>query len=152
MVLKTEVSENKLKLPTGAPSTSDSVVIEGLCGEPGPGPVQKLADGSPEDAGAAQVSCWRIRKGGREEVWRCRRVIEGNGCKIHPPLVGGRPGRAGQRRVAGAGPLVLPQLALQNLNFVDQLGELVVGGDGASSGDARFGDPAQEEQLPQGQV
>lgn len=48
--------------------------------------------------------------------------------------------------------MVLPQLALQNLDFVDQLGELVVGGDGAPAGDARLRDPAQEEQLPQRHV
>lgn len=126
----------------------DSVISESLCREPDPRPVQKFANGGPVDAAATQVSHRRERKGGGKVVWRCR----GAGLKIHPPLVWAGPTRAGERRVAWTGSLVLPELALQHLDFIDQLGELVVGGAGASFGNAGFRNPAQKVELPESHV
>lgn len=59
---------------------------------------------------------------------------------------------AGQRYGPWIASLVPPELVLQYLDFINQLGELVVGGDGATSGNAGFRDPAQEEELPNSNV
>lgn len=59
---------------------------------------------------------------------------------------------AGERRGARTGSLIPPEMALQYLNLIDQLGELVIGRDGASFGNAGFGDPAEKEELPEGDV
>lgn len=103
-------------------------------------------------AAAAQVPHRAEGEGGADEVRGRGGLAGGAGFEVHPPLVGGRDARAGQRRAARAGPLVLLEPALQDLDLIHQLGELVVGGGVASFGDAGLGHPAQEEQLPQGQV
>ena len=60
--------------------------------------------------------------------------------------------RAGEWRAARTGSLILPELTLQYLNFIDQLGELVVGSDGAPFGNAGFRDPAEKVELPESHV
>lgn len=97
------------------------------------------------DPTAAQVPHRREREGGGEEVWSHRRLVRGKRCKIHPALVcRGRSGAGGRRR--------LPELALEDVDFIHQLGELVEGGDGAPAGNTGFRNPAQEEELPNDHV
>lgn len=97
------------------------------------------------DPAAAQVPHRREREGGGEEVWSRRRLVWGKRCEIHPPLVSrGRSGAGGRRRP--------PELALEDVDFIHQLGELVEGGDGAPSGNTGFRNPAQEEELPNDHV
>lgn len=127
---------------------SDSVVIKSLCGKPDPRPINKFTDGSPVDSSAAQVSRRCERKGGGEVVWGCWRLTCGKGCKIHPPLVWRGHTRAGGCYALRTAPFILPELALENLNFINQLGELVEGGDGAPPGNTGFRNPTQEEELP----
>lgn len=100
------------------------------------------------DSTVAQVSERCERKGGREEVWGCRRLICGKHCKIHPSLVWRGYTRAGECYAPRTVPFILPELALENLNFIDELGELVEGGNGPTSGNTGFRNPAKEEELP----
>lgn len=127
---------------------SDSVIIKSLCGKPDPRPIKKFTDGSPMDSTAAQVSHRCERKGGGEDVWSCWRLIRGKRCKIHPSLVWRGRIRAGECYAPRTAAFILPELALENLNFIDQLGELVEGGDGAPLGNTGFRNPAQEIELP----
>lgn len=127
---------------------SDSVIIKSLSGKPDPRPIKKFTDGSPVDSTAAQVSHWCERKGGGEEVWSCQRLICGKRCKIHPSLVWRGCTRAGECYAPRTASFILPELALENLNFIDQLGELVEGGNGPPTGNTGFRNPAKEEQLP----
>lgn len=127
---------------------SDSVVIKSLCGEPDPRPIKKFTDGSPVHSTAAQVSHRCERKGGGDEVWGYRRLICGQCCKIHPSLFWRGGTRAGECYTPTTAPFILPELALENLNFINQLGQLVEGSDGPPSGNTGFRNPAQKKELP----
>lgn len=136
------------RLKKVSPTSSDGVISKSLCREPDPCTIQKFANGSPLDSAAGKVARWGERKGRCKVFWRCRGVIRRTGLKIHPPLVCRVSTWACEWCVAWTGSLILPELALQYLNFINQLGELVVGGDWASFGDAGFRNPTEKEELP----
>ena len=131
---------------------SQRLIGQGLSGQPDLCSIQELAEGSSQDAAATQVSHGGEGEGGAEVIWRRGSIHGGHGLKVHLALVRRSPTGGGGWGAGWRGPLVLAELVLEHLDLISQLGELVVGRDRASSGDASLRDPAEEVEPPQGEV